>query len=709
MRYGNRSMKSPWILQALAMALLTACTPATMHRPESVVEKEDFTLTFIEFDDHGEPWAPTQLERTIQVIDDAHGEGKRTVVVLFVHGWHNDASKREDRKRDNNVEGFQQLLATTQDMLNRAGEGPDEVALIGVYLSWRGRSTDVGLLKPLTFYSRRGAGQRTASVSTTEAILRVMNAAKANPLSTGVVIGHSFGGMIVESALIQAVVGFSLDRETEIRTDSPDMLILVNPASQSMQAKNMVSMLKRNRLKFYREDKNGNRTEAPLIVSVTSTGDTATGSLYPMALSLKAWSKKFRQYEPTDCSPAQSQKQFYTQTAGHNRVLHSHVITTTSLIEAGSVDDREMVLQVSTDPKTGEKRYTFPGEENLFTIQGLPFSWNDTPYWIMSAPPELIRDHSEIFTYNTIQMIRALLVMSGTSDDTDKSVIVREDGVRPLELIALPEGGIAFLEGSRRFFMLSEDNSRPFGLACLPSVLQPETVIGVSYKGERAIVIASAEVLDGKKLENETDVMAFDFQMVGSDSLEWIEIHTDLLFTAGTVDIDNDRVYLARAGELYVADLTLKKPKPELVSSFDEPISLDRMKFDQAGRRILATDEETGSLFLIDVSRETPTLNRLVSDLGPIFDLDLAANGTSLLLLDTAGRRVLATECPRGSESCSEPEIFAAIPEFEQPISVTRATDGNVWVGDLGAQSIFAFGAEGNVVKVLDSMSGFEE
>ena len=361
------------------IAALAACTPAAMHRPESVEEKEDFTLTFIEFDDQGEPWAPTQLERTIQVIDEAHGEGKRTAVILFVHGWNNDSSKREDRKAENNVEGFQRLLGTTRQMLNRAGQGPEEVDLIGVYLSWRGRSTDVGLFQPLTFYSRRGAGQRAASVSTTEAILRVMKAAKANPLSTGVVIGHSFGGMIVESALIQAVVGFSLERETEIQTEIPDMLILVNPASQSMQAKNMVSLLKRNRLKFYREDQEGNRTEAPLITSVTSTGDTDTGNLYPMAMSLKGWSKKFREYEPTDCSPAQSQKEFYNQTAGHNRALHSHVISTTGSIEAGSVDDREMILEVSVEPKTGEKRYTFPGEENLFTIQRLPLSYNDTP------------------------------------------------------------------------------------------------------------------------------------------------------------------------------------------------------------------------------------------------------------------------------------------------------------------------------------------
>ena len=695
------------LLLTLVLAL-TACTPAALHRPESIDQQEDYTLAFIEFDDQGEPWAPAQLERAIQVIDEVHSDGKRAVVLLFVHGWQNDASQREDRKRDNNVEGFQSLLGTTRQLLQRAGQGPDEVALIGVYLSWRGRSTDVGLLQPLTFYSRRGAGQRVASVSTTEAILRVMASTKKNPLSTGIVIGHSFGGMIVESALIQALVSYSLYPGVEI-PPSADMVILVNPASQSMQAKNMVGMLKRNRLKFYREDEEGNRRESPLIVSVTSTTDTATGNLYPLALSMKGWSKKFRDYEPTDCSPSPHQKDFYTHTAGHNPVLFSHVITTTGSIDPGTVDDSQMVLEVSSDPKTGENRYTFPGQENRFTIQQLPFGYNDTPYWIMTAPTELIRDHSEIFTYNTIQMIRALMEMSGASKSTDKTVIVREDGVRPIDLIALPDGDLVFLEGSRRFFLLREENSRPFQLACLPAVIQPETVIGVSYVGERAVVVASAEVQDGKKRKFETDVVAFDFGLVGAESLEWAEIHSELLFTAAAIDPDKDLVYLARSGELYMTDMAAKKLQPELLSTFDDSIGFNTMELDRTGNRIFAISQETGSLYLFDLGLDSPTPDLVASDLGPISEMELYQADSSLLLIDTIGRKVLKVDCPRESGTCARPQIFAAIPEFKQPIAVARTDAGRVWIGDLGAQSIFAFDTHGNLVEVLESMSGFSE
>jgi hypothetical protein len=708
MSAAHRRPKLRHSLLLLLVLLLTACTQAALHRPENIVEQPGFTLTFLEFDDQGEPWAPEQLERTIQVIDEVHNTGKRAVVMLFVHGWHNDASQRNERKRDNNVEGFQRLLGTTREVIDQDAEGGQDVALVGVYLSWRGRSTDNSLLKPLTFYSRRGAGQRAASVSTTEAILRVMNAAKQNPESTGIVIGHSFGGMIVERALAQAVVGYTLQDESDFRPMA-DMIILVNPASQSMQAKNLVSMLQRNRLKFYREDAEGNRRESPLIVSVTSTADTATGMLYPLALSMKAWSKKFREYEATDCSPTKTQKPYYTQTAGHNRALHSHVITTTGDRESTGRDYAAMELEISVDPKTGERLYAFPGQDHLFTIQRLPGVFNNSPYWIMSAPPELIRDHSDIFTFNTIQMIRALFILSGAEDSSQRTLIVREDGVRPWELIDLPGGDLVFLESSRRFFSLTRDSSQPFGLACLPSIIQPGMVKGVLYQGERAIVIVSAEVQDGNKGKIENYVLAFDFGLVGSKGLVWKEIHSDLLFDGATGDLDKEVAYLARAGELYAVDMSVKKPTPVLLSRFDESIALDEMQFDSEGNRIVAADTDTNSLYLIDLSLDSPVPERVASDIGAITEIDISETESSVLLLDTVGKRLLTLDCPRDAVSCSAPEVLAAIPEFQRPIALARGDDGTVWVGDLDAQKIFTFDQTGRLVKVLDSMSGYAE
>lgn len=698
--------RAPGILLLALILTLTGCVKAKMHRPENIERGGKYSLAFIEFDDHGEPWAPSQLERTIELIEQANSGGKRSLVILFVHGWNNDSSKREDRKKENNVEGFKRLLDQTQQLIDRAGAETEDVSAIGVYLSWRGRSTSVKPLKPFTFYSRRGAGQRVAGVSTTEAILRVMAAAKSNPRSAGIVIGHSFGGMIVERALMQAMVGYTVNADDEI-DPMADMVILVNAASQSMQAKHMLSLLKRNRLKLYREEQDGTRRRAPLVVSVTSTGDTATGSLYPTALGIKGTSKKFREYEPTDCSPVATQKSLYKKTAGHNLVLHSHVVTTGEPIEPGTIDDVNMRLVEAIDPDTGETTYSFPGKEYMFTIKRLPWGYNDTPYWIMSVPPELIAGHSDIFTYNTLQLIRGLLQMSGTVHTGEKSIIVREDGVQPLEVIALPDGGIVFLDLSRRFYMLRAERPRPIGLTCLPAVIQPDNAAGVYYDGAQAWVIASGKTKDGKKEKISTDVISFDLALAGSESVVWEKIHSDLFFTAATGSVERDEIYLSAPGSLYVADMTQKKPRPRLLSNFDEGTKLDRMKLDTELNKIFAVDRAQGTLYRIDLDDESPALELIADDLGVPVDIELSIEH-SILVVDTTGKRILEVDCSQG-DRCSDVVEFVAIPEFQRPVAVARGADGITWVGDYDAQKIFAFDRDGKLEKVLDSFAGFSE
>jgi len=170
--------------------------------------------------------------------------------------------------------------------------------------------------------------------------------------------------------------------------------------------------------------------------------------------------------------------------------------------------------------------------------------------------------------------------------------------------------------------------------------------------------------------------------------------------------LEKKLVYLSRPGELYVTRMTEKKPEPELLSTFDDSIHLDEMVLDTAGNRIFAMDQGTGSLYLFDLSLDSPTPDLMVSDLGAITEMELALEESSLLLLDTVGKRIHRVDCPRDSAGCSAPELFAAIPEFERPVAMARTTDGTVWVGDLGAQSLFAFDADGQVVEVLDSMFG---
>src|SRR5262249_43136960 len=121
----------------------------------------------------------------------------------------------------------------------------EERAIVGVYIGWRGQTVafpkglDPG--KPLTwwrapkllpygitFWDRKNTAARVAGVSCTEAILSLTAVAKMRYLTDAelmafpqkptnlvhtvdkskvIIIGHSFGGLIVERAVTQALLG----------------------------------------------------------------------------------------------------------------------------------------------------------------------------------------------------------------------------------------------------------------------------------------------------------------------------------------------------------------------------------------------------------------------------------------------------------------------------------------------------------------------
>ena len=144
-----------------------------------------------------------------------------------------------------------------------------------------------------------------AGTATTEMILRLLLAGRGNPSNTTVVVGHSFGGLILESALAQAFVG-ALSAAVaqdlhEVRFPA-DLVLLINPASQAMEAKQLVDIFERNHIKFQRRTLTDETYEVPLVVSMTSTADLATRVLFPVGMRLKVFGNSFRPYGAESCA-----------------------------------------------------------------------------------------------------------------------------------------------------------------------------------------------------------------------------------------------------------------------------------------------------------------------------------------------------------------------------------------------------------------------
>ena len=102
-----------------ALALLTGCVPNRIYRPgdkavqlapmvQGQTAPSNYKLGIVEFDDMGEAWekctdlsVPTNCQLT-RVLDLIRSEKKRTgdvVVVVFIHGWKNNASPENEKRR----------------------------------------------------------------------------------------------------------------------------------------------------------------------------------------------------------------------------------------------------------------------------------------------------------------------------------------------------------------------------------------------------------------------------------------------------------------------------------------------------------------------------------------------------------------------------------------------------------------------------------
>jgi len=81
--------------------------------------------------------------------------------------------------------------------------------LVGVYLGWRGELTTAPILHQLTFYSRKAAAERLASnFDCYDAIAAISEAARKfhqGDRQYTVLIGHSFGGLVVERSVAHAI------------------------------------------------------------------------------------------------------------------------------------------------------------------------------------------------------------------------------------------------------------------------------------------------------------------------------------------------------------------------------------------------------------------------------------------------------------------------------------------------------------------------
>jgi pimeloyl-ACP methyl ester carboxylesterase len=341
-----------------------------------------YRLGFVEFDDRGEMFERQQLTNIVKTIGDAKEEarGKQTeaVVVVFVHGWKNNASDRSG-----NVWGFRRTLAGLASQWKGA-------PVVGVYIGWRGAVVSAPILKEFTFWDRRDKSQNLPNAHMVETLLTIMRAAKGKNYeenTVSVLVGHSFGAAVLETALTQPLEGMVLaaSRGEDIRWPA-NLVVLVNEASPASRSYQLIESLIE-----HVEKRPGCRdgelpVQHPVLVSITSTGDYATRAFFPFGQTLSRPRNSLRKYPRPNAVGLTSQASMFYNTTAHMSAFQSHLM--------GPQNSPEIQNALSG----GCPEYFHTAiEGTTYSVVERPGSKNLSPYWVMRMPPSIVPDHSTIF------------------------------------------------------------------------------------------------------------------------------------------------------------------------------------------------------------------------------------------------------------------------------------------------------------------------
>jgi hypothetical protein len=396
-----------------------------------------YKLAFVEFGDQGSALDLSQRSAALKVIHEA----ERPLLFVYIHGWQNNADSGD-------VCRFEHFLDTVSSFPELTGR---KINVIGVYIAWRGVDLTVPVLKFLTFWSRKSAGSTIAAQNGCLATISELALAARAPdklYHHCVLLGHSFGGLVLENTISHSILDAS---STGSRNTSPwDMAVAFNAADSSVGSRQLVSELEY----LYKYDpqrhayigrapgaEEGSVVEEsrPFLVILQSENDQATGEFFPIGtelfnlVNLRAhWDRV-----PVPGSNGQkvSESEFYNQTPGNNKYLvNFHVVPLgeasapaglraheNRAFEANIKENHPNYIFYTSEHNDGhEDRFCHNGNYNPDEIRPptgdedwrrwqLVYTGNArVPCWIVRVPKEIIWGHGGLWSDNSVAMLAAL-------------------------------------------------------------------------------------------------------------------------------------------------------------------------------------------------------------------------------------------------------------------------------------------------------------
>lgn len=413
------------------------------------------SCSFVEFDERGDFLEFNQHLDSQERLKDLVKAG-RVLLVMYCHGWKNSSQSGD-------VADFNAFLVRLADSPEIQRRG---LRVHGIYLGWRGNAFRPyvdkskenqsyqesvaafggpivdeehhrhfywtgAIPETLSYWNRkRAAEHKVSGLPIARAIFTYAATAKGygRKMDNRVfVMGHSFGALMLEQSLGQAMTGaLTMEWWDQKGPEKPglpfDLVLFVNSAAPAIYAKQMRDFLKAHRSASHRD--------VPVIVSVTSTADGATGAIHPLgnwfapfapSLKRRYTSGIFGGRQADGLYPTHAgirQSKFYTKTPGHHPYLINHWVVkeADALLPADTRPGAIFSANLSTNKEpelffTSKAKYPAAAWRLIDKPQGRPVklgdltpSMPDSNYWIISCGKELIGSHNDVWSPTTMEM-----------------------------------------------------------------------------------------------------------------------------------------------------------------------------------------------------------------------------------------------------------------------------------------------------------------
>ena len=405
-----------------------------------------YHMAFVEFDDQGWFHDRRQMEALFMLLQRLEENQRHVLLLVYVHGWKHNASACDD-----NVVCFSRLVER-MDILERhledagSSDAPER-HVVGVYVGWRGLS--LRFPKNMTFWTRKDTAARVGRGGVKELLTRLNDYRRArNPLRDETktqlaIAGHSFGGLVVYSALSHALTERAVEvvRTGDVNRYATaasfgDLVVLVNPAFEGSLYEPLYNVAVN---RCYPS------VQRPALMVVTSEGDDATGVAFPLGRRINTL---------FESAASKEQGRSARQTVGHDPRYETHRLEwrdpeqakqRSSKQEERAPQDRECgcpyldptetfkwwqfayPIPLVARPKTatererwtpppvsavvrdGRRQYDVYGDDVMLTGD-LRYSAN-YPYLVVKTDAKIIADHNAIYSEPFVRFVHAFFLL----------------------------------------------------------------------------------------------------------------------------------------------------------------------------------------------------------------------------------------------------------------------------------------------------------